>query len=80
MALTVHIVPSGDAVWHELDDAACICGPRVEEPSPANFMFVHHALDGREAQERSRAWRLFKLWRLWTGQAVGWQVVEVVDA
>lgn len=48
-----HVIPREDWVEHEyLPD--CVCGPEVthepdpDDPSVINFIFRHHALDGRE--------------------------------
>lgn len=46
---TVHVWPDGpDYVAHDLDGAACICGPFLEEQANGWVMVVHHSLDGRE--------------------------------
>lgn len=41
----VHVVPVDDLVDHEHED--CVCGPTVEFVEDG-WLYVHHALDGRE--------------------------------
>ena len=52
-----HVIPLGDWIQHEfLPD--CVCGPTVsheedeDDPRVINFIFTHHALDGRKKPER----------------------------
>lgn len=59
MALGVgfHVIPLNDQIAHE-PEPGCVCGPTgVPEPDPENpdvinFIFTHHALDGRQPPER----------------------------
>ncbi len=45
----VHVMPSGDAVAHEIAED-CVCGPRLEfVPGARHWLVVHHSLDGRES-------------------------------
>jgi hypothetical protein len=44
----VHVTPNADLVDHDTDTfGACACGPRSEFCG-GGWLFVHHALDGRE--------------------------------
>lgn len=52
-----HVIPLGDLIKHDfLPD--CVCGPAVaqepdeDDPTVINFIFTHHALDGRERPDR----------------------------
>lgn len=54
--IIAHVIPEGDLVGHvTLPD--CICGPNAEDVEGADpcggIIYTHHALDGREALERS---------------------------
>lgn len=42
----MHITPIDDLVGHEHD--ACPCGPYVEHLGGIDWLYAHHALDGRE--------------------------------
>ena len=52
----VHVVPVGDQIDHTAQ--GCVCGPRddaVKRPDGSvEWVTVHHSLDGREHQERTR--------------------------
>ena len=58
MSETLHVVPSRDWLEHEEIQDACVCGPHVEFFGRGKVV-VHHALDGRHADDpgwpRSRA-------------------------
>lgn len=43
----LHIVPENDLVGHEYS-GDCACGPQVEHLGGIDWLYVHHALDGRE--------------------------------
>jgi hypothetical protein len=46
----IHTRPVNDLVAHDLS-ADCVCGPKavlVDTDHGDEWMFVHHALDGRE--------------------------------
>lgn len=53
----VNVMPINDSdgvFQHDLDET-CICGPRIE-PVPRDdgsmgWLYTHHSLDGREAEE-----------------------------
>ena len=47
---TYHVVPTGDLVGHEEIRDTCVCGPHVEY-FPKGVVVVHHALDGRHADD-----------------------------
>lgn len=53
----VHVYPLADLVAHDLTEGQCVCGPLVElhtRPDARDaYMYVHHALDGRERYERA---------------------------
>lgn len=55
-----HIIPLGDWIKHEFQPD-CVCGPQVtpeEDPDNSaiiNFVFRHHALDGRIKPEENAA-------------------------
>ncbi len=46
----MHVYPVNDAMWHELEDDVCVCGPRVELECGTKIV-VHASLDGRELDE-----------------------------
>lgn len=50
---TLHVLPIGDLIEHEGAGDDCVCGPAVEHvPGDGDsWIIVHHALDGREAEE-----------------------------
>jgi hypothetical protein len=50
MSETLHVVPTRDWLEHEEVQDACVCGPHVEF-FPAGRVVVHHALDGRHADD-----------------------------
>lgn len=77
---TMHVYPVGDGIEHETTGDGCVCIPRAEpvprEDGSVAWLYVHHSLDGREAQERAREaeeqaerarWQNFKVVRstLW---------------
>ena len=51
----VHVLPIGDAVWHQWNGDDCVCVPDVEhvpnEHGPDGWLYTHHSLDGREHDE-----------------------------
>ena len=51
---STHVTPSDDLVDHRLR-SDCVCGPRCEpvkrEDGSLGWLYVHHALDGREFNE-----------------------------
>ena len=47
---TYHVVPIDDLVGHEEEDDGCVCGPHVAY-YPQGSVVVHHALDGRHADD-----------------------------
>ncbi len=49
---TYHVVPVEDWIVHEERADACVCGPHVEYFRGGNVI-VHHALDGRNADDRT---------------------------
>jgi hypothetical protein len=51
-----HVVPDDDWIGHEERADACVCGPHVEF-YPRGSVVVHHALDGRHADDPSWARR-----------------------
>lgn len=50
MSDTYHVVPVDDVVGHEETGDGCACGPHVEY-FPRGRVIVHHALDGRQADD-----------------------------
>lgn len=50
----LHVVPVGDAVQYTSDND-CVCGPTVKpitnEDGSAQWLMIHHSLDGREIDE-----------------------------
>ncbi|WP_157075470.1 hypothetical protein [Nesterenkonia jeotgali] len=53
MASTLHVVPLGDLIAHDIstDQADCICGPSVvchQSPHGDNWQIIHVSLDERE--------------------------------
>ncbi len=50
MSETYHVVPVDDLVIHEEAGDECICGPHVEYFTRGRVV-VHHALDGRQADD-----------------------------
>lgn len=53
MASTLHVLPLGDLIAHDIstDQADCICGPSVvchQSPHGDNWQIIHVSLDGRE--------------------------------
>lgn len=48
----VQVYPLNDLVDHEPVEDTCVCGPRAEclprEGDSDSWMYVHHALDGRD--------------------------------
>lgn len=53
---SVHVVPVGDLVEHDVDtDTGCVCGPRLEPvirtDGSCAWVLVHRSLDGREKNE-----------------------------
>lgn len=56
MADHVHVTPLGDLIEHDTEHREdCPCGPVVEPVERADgsfgWLYVHHALDGREFRE-----------------------------
>lgn len=54
MRTTAHVVPVNDLIEHEDED--CVCGPKLtpvksEVDGGINWLYTHHSLDGREANE-----------------------------
>jgi hypothetical protein len=47
---TYHVVPIEDWIIHEEQHDACVCGPHVEY-FHGGTVIVHHALDGRNADD-----------------------------
>jgi hypothetical protein len=47
---TFHVLPVDDLVGHEEAQDLCACGPHVEF-FPRGKVVVHHALDGRHADD-----------------------------
>ena len=45
-----HVVPVDDLIAHQELDDECICGPHVEFFDRGKVV-VHHALDGRNAED-----------------------------
>lgn len=56
MSETFHVVPTEDWIVHEERGDGCVCGPHVEF-FPRGTVIVHHALDGRHADDPSWARR-----------------------
>jgi len=56
MSETYHVVPVDDLVGHEETGDDCACGPHIEYFSRGRVI-VHHALDGRQADDPSWARR-----------------------
>ncbi|MGH2680433.1 MAG: hypothetical protein ACRDG8_08120 [Actinomycetota bacterium] len=54
MSEIFHVVPTDDWLEHEEIADLCVCGPHVEF-FPRGKVVVHHALDGRHADEPSWA-------------------------
>jgi len=50
MSERFHVVPLEDWVAHEERQDDCVCGPHVEF-FPRGTVVVHHALDGRHADD-----------------------------
>ena len=50
MSETFHVVPEEDLLTHEEVQDLCVCGPHVEF-FPRGKVVVHHALDGRHADD-----------------------------
>ncbi|MBC9954931.1 hypothetical protein ICM05_09805 [Leucobacter sp. cx-42] len=51
----LHVYPVEDAIEHDTETDACICGPALEHVATGNgdgWVYVHHSLDGREQYER----------------------------
>ena len=52
---TVHVFPVKDIIEHDTDTDDCVCGPTAEpvidDDGSCGWVFVHHSLDGREANE-----------------------------
>jgi hypothetical protein len=59
MSETFHVVPTGDWLVHEEVRDECVCGPHLEF-FPRGTVVVHHALDGRHANDASWARRRAK--------------------
>ena len=53
-----HVVPVDDLIEHDASPD-CICGPEAEparrEDGSIGYVYTHHSLDGREAEERRAA-------------------------
>ncbi len=49
-ARVLHVVPVDDLIEHEECGDQCACGPHVEF-YPQGQVIVHHALDGRHADD-----------------------------
>jgi hypothetical protein len=49
--LVYHVLPVGDLVGHEESGTDCVCMPDVSREPVMGTIVVHHALDGREADE-----------------------------
>ena len=51
----VHVLPVNDLIVHDQEGDNCPCGPNVEpverEDGSFGWLYVHHALDGREFNE-----------------------------
>lgn len=51
----VQVYPVADLIEHDLNEDSCVCGPRIElverDGQCDAWMYVHAALDGREAVE-----------------------------
>ena len=51
---TIHVLPIDDEVMHE-NTRNCVCIPDVEhvpnDHGPDGWLYTHHSLDGREANE-----------------------------
>lgn len=51
----LHVVPTSDLVEHDVDED-CVCGPTPDpvfrDDGTNGWIFVHHALDGRDTGER----------------------------
>lgn len=52
MSDLLHVMPVDDLIEHE-SDADCACGPDQDAEQPR--LYLHHALDGREAAEGDRS-------------------------
>jgi hypothetical protein len=52
----VHVLPKADWITHEVG-RDCVCGPacepEVRRSGSIDFIYIHHALDGRERTEHS---------------------------
>lgn len=56
----MHVVPNSDLIEHETEiGSSCPCGPELEAVMRADgsygWVYVHHALDGREKAENGHA-------------------------
>lgn len=49
--MSAHVVPRDDLAEHELT-ADCPCGPDIDTSDDGD-LWVHHSIDGREADERA---------------------------
>lgn len=47
--MSMHVVPRGDLIEHDTDDK-CVCRP-TPHFEDGGIVYVHHSLDGREANE-----------------------------
>jgi hypothetical protein len=56
MSDTFHVIPTDDWLAHEELRDECVCGPHMEF-FPRGVVVVHHALDGRHAQDPTWARR-----------------------
>jgi hypothetical protein len=56
MSDTFHVVPTDDWLVHEELGDGCVCGPHMEF-FPRGVVVVHHALDGRHAEDPAWARR-----------------------
>jgi hypothetical protein len=52
MSETFHVVPIDDRCDHEEVQDSCVCGPHIEFFTQGKVI-VHHALDGRHAEDPS---------------------------
>jgi hypothetical protein len=52
MSETFHVVPIDDRCDHEEVQDSCFCGPHIEFFTQGKVI-VHHALDGRHAEDPS---------------------------
>ena len=51
--MSVHVYPLNDVIEHDTEGFDCLCVPQVEEPRTLgdDWVVIHNALDGREAEK-----------------------------